>query len=204
MSLGPASRWRGALAGLSLGVLLLAGCAAPPQVTEDSGGNGLNARRALEARRAEGPVLAVIHGQPFGQSEAERDALVTEAMAAGVRGLAVRFTTDSAAVSGPEPHLVVVLNPLGVPSPEQACARPDSIPTAPAGERLAVVAAFCQGAQPLGMVRAEDAVAGPGDRRFRRLLWRTAAALFPDDYVDRYGFNLLPGIDFGVGGSFGF
>lgn len=204
MSFRPTSRRCTALAGLSLGALLLAGCAAPPQVVTDADGNNLNARRALEARRAEGPVIVKINGQPFGQSEAERDALVTQAMADGVRGLSVHFTTDPSAAASPEPHLVTVLNPLGSPPPEQVCARPESIPTTPAEERLGVVAAFCAGDQPLGTARAEDAVDGPGDRRFKRLLWRTAAALFPDDYVDSYGFNLLPGIDFGIGGGFGF
>jgi hypothetical protein len=197
-------RRRAALASLGLSALLLAGCAAPPPVVVEPGLDGLAARDALAARRAEGPVRAVIHGQPFGPGAAERDALVTRAMADGVRGLEVSFTTEPAAAPSPEPHLVVLFNPLGLPSPEPVCARPESLPTVPAGERLTVVAAFCQGDQPIGMTRAEDAVAGPGDRRFQRLLWRTAGALFPDDYAETYGFRLLPGIDFGLGGSFGF
>jgi hypothetical protein len=187
-----------------LSALLLAGCAPPPQVVVEPGLDHLSAREALAARRAEGPVRAVVHGQPFVQSEAGRDALVTRAMADGVRGLEVRFATDPTVVPSPEPHLVVLLNPLGSPSLQQVCARPESLPTAPAGERLTVVAAFCEGAEPIGLARAEDAVAGPGDRRFQRLLWRPAGALFPDDYAETYGFRLLPGIDFGLGGSFGF
>jgi hypothetical protein len=173
-------------------------------VVVEPGLDGQAARDALAARRAEGPVLAVIRGQPFGLGTAERDALVSRAMADGVRGLQVRFTTDPAAAPSPEPHLVVLLDPLGAPSPEQVCAGPDRLPTAPAGERLSVIAVFCKDAEPIGMARAEDIVAGPGDRRFQRLLWRTAGALFPDDYAETYGFRLLPGIDFGLGGSFGF
>ena len=34
------------------------------------------------------------------------------------------------------------------------------------------------------------------------LLWRTASALFPDDYAETYGFGLLPNsFDFGFGGG---
>ena len=45
----------------------------------------------------------------------------------------------------------------------------------------------------------------PTDRRFQRLLWRTADALFPDDYASTYGFGILPRwLNLGVGGSVGF
>ena len=54
------------------------------------------------------------------------------------------------------------------------------------------------------MTRTESAVSGPTDQRFRRLLWRTASTLFPDDYEETYGFGFLPRwLDFGLGGSIG-
>ena len=75
--------------------------------------------------------------------------------------------------------------------------RPEDLST-----ELQVLAAFCQDGDALGSVEAHDVVSGPTDRRFQRLLWRTASALFPDDYEDTYGFGLLPNsFDFGFGGE---
>jgi hypothetical protein len=181
--------------------LLLAGCA---QGTPDTGTPGEQARRALAEQRQEGPVRTVVRGNPFGMDEARRDALVSEAMAAGVSGLTVRFTTYPDAAAAPEPHLAVVLDPVEAVPAETVCSAPDSVPTTGPGETLSVLAVFCQGDRAVHAVREEAAVAGPTDRRFQRLLWRTAGALFPDDYAESYGFGFLPRwLNFGLGGSVG-
>jgi hypothetical protein len=166
---------------------------------------GQEARRVLAEAREMGPIRTVVVGNPFGMDPARRDALVSEAMAEGVPGLEVRFTTFPDQAGAPEPHLVVVLNPAGDLPPPAACRAPETVGTAPASETLRVLAVFCQGDQVIDAVREEERVAGPTDHNFQRLLWRTAAALFPDDYWDNYGFGILPrGIDLGIGGSFGF
>jgi hypothetical protein len=181
--------------------LLLAGCAQEPTRTTP----GEDARRALAESRSGGAIRTVVRGNPFGMDEARRDALVTAAMAEGVAGLDVRFTTYPDQAAAPEPHLVVVLNPAADLPAAAACGAPETLRTLPADESLSVLAAFCQGEEMLEAVREQDRVAGPTDRNFERLLWRTSAALFPDDYWDSYGFGLLPrGIDLGIGGSFGF
>jgi hypothetical protein len=181
--------------------LLLAGCA---QGTPGPGTPSEQARRALAEQRQQGPVRAVVRGNPFGMDEARRDALVSEAMADGVSGLSVRFTTYPEVAAAPEPHLVVVLDPVEPVAAETVCSAPDSVPTTPAGETLSVLAVFCQGDRAVHAVREAAAVAGPTDRRFERLLWRTAGALFPDDYAGSYGFGFLPRwLSFGLGGSFG-
>ena len=181
--------------------LLLAGCT---QGRPDPGTPGEQARRALAEQREQGPIRAVVRGNPFGMDEARRDALVSGAMAAGVSGLSVRFTTYPEAAAAPEPHLAVVLNPAESVAADTACSAPDSMPTTAAGEMLSVLAAFCQGDRAMHAVREEAPVAGPTDRRFQRLLWRTASALFPDDYAASYGFGFLPRwLNFGLGGSVG-
>jgi hypothetical protein len=104
----------------------------------------------------------------------------------------------------PEPHLVVALNPGETDPADVLCSAPDRVPTAPAGAELSVLAVFCQGGEVVNAVREAGRVAGPTDRNFERLLWRTAGALFPDDYAETYGFGILPRwLDFGIGGSFG-
>jgi hypothetical protein len=181
--------------------LLLAGCSPG---TPGTGTPGEEARRVLAEQRQAGPVRTVVLGNPFGMDEARRDALVSAAMAEGIAGLDVRFTTYEDGAAAPEPHLVVVLDPSELASPEAACSAPDSVPTRAAGETLSVLAVFCQGDRALHAVREEDRVAGPTDRRFQRLLWRTAGALFPDDYAETYGFGLLPRwLNLGIGGSVG-
>ena len=179
---------------------LLAGCGSVPTVTSDSGVG--STRQALTDRAEQGPVRAVVIGNPFSMDETRLDSMVTGAMAAGISGLSVDFTTDPGTAATAEPHLVVVLNPAGDPTGSAVCRDPTPVSTLPAAEELDVLAAFCSGTDPLGTVNAQDTVNGPTDSRFQRLLWRTASALFPDDYADTYGFGFLPNsFDFGFGGS---
>jgi len=191
----PLSRASAALVGA-----LLAGCGSVPTVTTDSGVS--NTRQALAERAEQGPVLAVVIGNPYAMDEARLDSMVTDAMAAGISGLGVDFATEPSRAAAAEPRLVVVLNPAGDPPGSAACRSPTPLRTVPAGDELRVLAAFCDGANAIGSVEAQDTVSGPTDRRFERLLWRTASGLFPDDYAETYGFGLLPNsFDFGFGGG---
>jgi hypothetical protein len=183
-----------------VGALLIAGCGSVPSVTSDTGVG--NTRQTLAERTEQGPVLAVVVGNPFAMDETRLDSVVTDAMAAGVTGMSVDFTTNPSLAAAAEPRLVVLLNPAADPSGSAACRNPTLARTLPAGDDLRVLAAFCNGADSLGSVEAQDNVSGPTDRRFQRLLWRTSAALFPDDYAQTYGFGLLPdSFDFGFGGG---
>ena len=176
---------------------LLVGCASGtgPDAAND-------ARRALAA--AEEPVLMTLVGNPFQIDQARLQALVSNELARGVTGMSAAFTSSAERAAAPEPHLVVVLNPVNEPALAALCLAPETIPTAPADEQVQVLAAFCRGDQVLNAARTEAVVAGPTDQSFRRLLWRTSDALFPDDYAETYGFGILPRwLDFGVGGSFG-
>jgi hypothetical protein len=183
-----------------VGAALLAGCGSIPTVTSDSGLS--NTRQTLADRAAQGPVLAVVVGNPYAMDETRLDSRVTRAMAAGVTGLSVDFTTSPSQAAAAEPRLVVLLNPAGDPTGSAACRSPTLVRTLPGGDDLRVLAAFCEGADPIGSAEAHDTVSGPTDRRFERLLWRTAAALFPDDYEQTYGFGILPNtFNFGFGGT---
>jgi hypothetical protein len=187
------ARWSAVL----LGGALLFGCA---RGTETEAENP--ARRALAA--AEEPVLMTVVGNPFAMDQARLNALVSAELAEGISGLSTQFTSSPERAAAPDPRVVVVLNPLSEPAPETLCTAPDAITSGPATDQLRIVAAFCQADQVLRFARAEDDVASPTDQNFRRLLWRTAKILFPDDYEETYGFGILPRwLDFGVGGSIG-
>jgi hypothetical protein len=175
---------------------LLVGCASGtgPDAQNDP-------RRALAV--AQEPVLMTLVGNPFDMDQARLSALVSNELARGVTGMRTAFTTSAERAAAPEPHLVVVLNPMNEPVREALCLTPETVRTGPAGEQVHVLAAFCRGDQVLNAARTEAVVGGPTDQRFRRLLWRTSSALFPDNYAETYGFGFLPRwLDFGVGGSF--
>ena len=195
----PASETRLSLPAL-VGALLIAGCGSVPSVTSDTGVG--DTRQVLAERTEQGPVLAAVIGNPFGMDEGRLDRMVTDAMAAGITGMSVDFTTDPAQATAPDPRLVVLLNPAADPTGSAACRNPTLVQTLPGGDQLRVLAAFCEGANALGSVETQDTVSGPTDRRFQRLLWRTSGALFPDDYAETYGFGLLPN-SFDFGGWFG-
>ena len=179
-----------------LGGALLAGCA------WGDAGTKVTARRALAA--AEQPVLMTVVGNPFAMDQARLDALASAELSAGVTGMRTQFTVSPERAAAPDPRVVTVFNPLSDPEPETLCAAPDGITTGQATAPVRVMAAFCRGNQALGVTRTESAVSGPTDQRFRRLLWRTASTLFPDDYEETYGFGFLPRwLDFGLGGSIG-
>jgi len=185
-------------------ILTLAACAAgraPPAAPGPP-----SARQALVASAERGPVLATIRGELPGLEPARRDSLVADALARGVRGLSLRFTTDAARAAAPEPHLEVFLNPASEAAAlAAACRRAEEVPVRPVEQELRVFAAFCEGERLLGDVATSGAVSGPDDRRLERLLWRTARQLFPDDYAETYGFGILPPwLGVGVGGSVGF
>jgi hypothetical protein len=159
-------------------------------------------RRALAA--AQEPVLMTLVGNPFEIDQARLSGVVSNELARGVTGMRTAFTSSAERAAAPEPHLVVVLNPMNEPVPAALCGTPETVRTGPADEQVHILAAFCRGDQVLSATRTEAVVGGPTDQSFRRLLWRTSSALFPDNYAETYGFGFLPRwLDFGVGGSFG-
>jgi hypothetical protein len=179
-----------------LGSALLVGCA------WGDPGNRVSARRALAD--AKEPVLMSVVGNPFAMDQARLNALTTAELSAGVTGMRRQFTISAERAAAPEPRVVTAFNPLSDPDPDLLCMAPDGITTEPGIAPVRVMAAFCQGNQVLGVTRTESVVSGPTDQRFRRLLWRTASTLFPDDYEETYGFGILPRwLDFGFGGSIG-
>ena len=184
--------------------LLLALTACAPEVTPGAIGNSAASRETLSEALEKGPVRAQIFGDPYGLDPARQDSLVASAIGEGVQGIRARFTTDPGLYGAEQPRLVVILNPQSDPPTSQACRGPELIRTGPATEELLLLAAFCRGEELINAARADGVVAGPADQRFKRLLWQVGGVLFPDDYERTYGLELIPGLNIGIGGSFGF
>ena len=72
--------------------------------------------------------------------QARLSALVSNELARGVTGMRTAFTTSAERAAAPEPHLVVVLNPMNEPVPEALCLTPETVRTGPAQEQVHVLA----------------------------------------------------------------
>ena len=81
-------------------LVLLAGCGSPT-VSSDSGSK---ARQVLLEHSEQGPVMAVVIGNPFAIDETRLDSIVTQAMSDGVTGVSADFTTDSGRATAAEPR----------------------------------------------------------------------------------------------------
>ena len=175
-----------------------------PDVNVGPTGDSSAARESLADALKNGPVRAQIFGDPFGIDPERQDSLVAGAIGDGVYGIKAQFSADPDRYRGEQPRLVVILNPQSDPPASQACLAPEQIRTASATDELTLLAAFCQNGTVINAARATGPVAGPADQRLKRLLWKTGGVLFPDDYERNYGIDLIPGINIGIGGSFGF
>lgn len=182
---------------------MLSACQPSPELAQPVGSDPGAARQALARLAAEqASVPVVIRGSLPGMSSSARDRLVTSALEEGVRGLEVDFRARPESEAGAE-RVVVTLGRSDGPGPEAAC-RAGGAPAAdPADRSGPFIATFCRGEDPVASVAGTPD--GPDERARRRLLWRVAQRLFPDDYEDTYGVNILPEwLRVGVGGSFGF
>lgn len=187
---------------LGLGLLALAGCG--PSVEIGPIGDSAQAREVLERSLVDGAVRVQIFGDPYGLDPSRQDGLIAGAFGDGVQGIDARFTADPGLYASDQPRLVVVLNPTIDPPGSEACEAPERIRTSPASSDLALLAAFCDGERLINAARAEAEVNGPTDKRLKRMIWQTSGVLFPDNYRNEYGIDLIPGLNIGVGGSFGF
>jgi len=185
-----------------LGLLALGGCA--PNVDIGPVGDAVAARELLEASLASGPVRAQVFGDPYGLDPARQEQLVTAAFGEGIQGIKARFSADPGLYGAGQPRLVVILNPKSNPPTVEACRAPERIRTGPASEELSLLAAFCEDDRLVNSARAESEIAGPTDRRLKRMFWQTAGVVFPDNYRNEYGIDIIPGLNVGFGGSFGF
>ncbi len=187
----------------ALALLIVAGCASS-SVEVGPTGDAVDARKRLEQALADGPVRLQIFGDPYGLDPQRQDRLIAGAMGEGVQGVKVRFSPDPGLYGADQPRLVVILNPqIDAPSAE-ICRGPERIRTGPAAEALILLAGFCDGERLLNSARADGDVDGPTDQRLKRMLWQTSGVLFPDNYRNEYGVDLIPGLNIGLGGSFGF
>ena len=180
----------GARAGLIAAVLALAGCAS------DIHGSALGERRvaraALDETAAQGPVPLVLLDKPASLSPINAAAWASS----GIGGRRIGFkpvVPPSVAVGR---RVVMWFAAPADASGAAGCATQAQAASSPSGDLLAV---FCDGVAPVAETRAAGPIA-PDD--LERMIWRSTSRLFPDNYVDTYGFNLF-GWRIDLGGAYG-
>lgn len=170
-------------------LLFLAACAAlaPPGIE----GSPRAARAQLAAAAAAGPVPVVLHALPEGLAPET----VLEAAREGIAGLQPRFEP----VDGPRPAALVLA--FADADPVALCeSRPGPTERAEAAAGT-LTAVWCGTEGPVASVTQRLDPARP--EAVERAVWRAVRWLFPDDYADRYGFDLF-GLRIGIGATFGF
>jgi hypothetical protein len=179
---------------------LAAACTPAPTVALGRDADARSARRLLAEAARQGPVRLVLNEVPVPPDRPLTVDRIAADAAAGVRGLGVRFAAAPAEAAGQE-RLVLVFDPPPGIRPTLICSDDATVP-APEGRvgppRLHAI--FCDGrsfvADTSGSIDESSADA------VERLIWRTTARLFPDDYADTYGFDLFGHrIGLGFGGT---
>lgn len=172
-----------------LACLLLAACAslAPLEIEGDTRA----ARVQLAAAAAAGPVPIVLRAVPSGISPEQ----VVAAARRGPVGLQPVFEPAATIRPGTLVLAFAAADPAGLcrPAPGQ--------PAPAQGGTDSLLAVWCGLDGPVAAVRLRLAATTP--EAVERGVWRAVRRLFPDDYADRYGFDLF-GLRIGIGATFGF
>lgn len=150
---------------------LVSGCGDGP-ATVPSGVRSAATWSSMVNATKGGPMLLVVHGDPFGLGAEDQGRRAAAAMSGAIPGRPFAFTTLPQAAARQDIRVVVALGVVEGTDPRKLCsgAPPLSGPPA-AGGRLDVVAAFCDGDGMLSGVRGWVAkVKDADDRRFHHLL----------------------------------
>ena len=129
----------------------------------------------------------VIHGNPLAVPKAQADAAIAEHLRLPAWTSGARFVTVADQVSRQSLRLVVIFDPAGRRlRGNSACAAPSTMPMAPTGKTIAVVALFCNANEAL----SEALAIGPtprdaADPRLQDVLDRVTRVVFAYDYPNR-------------------
>lgn len=165
----------------------LAGCTNAP-VTLGPDSDPRVARELLVSAARSGPVRLDVNSLPRAADGALTLPEVAAEAARGIQGLNVRFEPAASPLPGSGARLLLLFDPPPDVAPRVACisaAPPAPVPQSPAK----LQALFCDG----GTFIADATSTAEGDltAQTRRMIWRTTARLFPDDWAETYGLRQL-------------
>ncbi|MGE4279120.1 MAG: hypothetical protein AB7G62_05995 [Magnetospirillum sp.] len=127
---------------------------------------------------AKGPLWLEIHGRPFADGDAALGDKVAAAMSNQLVGRQLVLTAQRDQAAKPDTKVVLAFNPPVNADPRDLCAGSVATAAEP-GEKITVLAAFCDKSGMLGSVQGWVAkVQGLDDPRFKRLLGQVVRDLF--------------------------
>lgn len=127
---------------------------------------------------ANGPLWLEIHGRPFGAGDSALDDKVAAAMTNQLVGRRLALTVHRDQAAKPEFKVVLAFNPPVNADPRDLCGGSVATAAQP-GEKITVLAAFCDKNGMLGSVQGWVAkVQDADDPRFKRLLGQVVRDLF--------------------------
>ncbi|CAA7624836.1 conserved exported hypothetical protein [Candidatus Terasakiella magnetica] len=150
---------------------LVSGCGDGP-ATVPSGIRSAATWSSMVNATKDGPMLLVVHGDPFGLGAEEQGRRAAEAMSGAIPGRPFAFTARPQAAARQDIRVVIALGGPEGADPRKLCSGASPLSGLPtASGRLNVVAAFCDGDGMLSGVRGWVAkVKDADDRRFHQLL----------------------------------
>ncbi|MSO93353.1 MAG: hypothetical protein EXQ86_08140 [Rhodospirillales bacterium] len=136
----------------------------------------------------DGTFPAVVVGNPFAGEKAALDRAVVDAMSEAYRGAPTRFIATPADGARPYIRIVMLFDPPITANGGAACRNPSALPSAPTGERMRILAAFCSGDDVMSdVVASAPAVTSPGDPVFRRAVAAVMRDIVPIQSPDQGG-----------------
>lgn len=172
MAFGKALRWLAA--GLAP---LIAACEDGPSVVSNFNKEASLIQSVLTHASTGGPVLAEIHGNPWGLEEPAFARIVLDRFSEAIQGKVITYTTLEREAPHPNIRVIVVFNALEALPGHRLCeGRMPEVQFNPV--KMTVRAVLCADGD---LVSDAEGVArnleGPNDRRFRRLVGDLARAL---------------------------
>jgi hypothetical protein len=136
---------------------------------------------------AKGAIVTVVAGNPFGMPQNEFDDLVRRHMDKQNREYPAEFVAGPSERTSPPYKVVVAFNKQRGTSPDNMCANPAGVRTAPDREELRIAIAFCSGdvskSDTSGYVKG---VAGTADPKFAALVRAATHTMLPPEGMTTY------------------
>lgn len=157
------------LLGLGAGAIaaLTAACDGAP-MTQQVYINEVGVRSYLQYSASPGPLLVVVHGNPFVTSKPFLDGIVAKELEASITYLrGARVTADPELASKPEYRIIMVLGAHKAVDGNVLCAGQPPV-LDPEADPMRMVTVFCRKDEVISLVRGSiGAQASPEDKRFR-------------------------------------
>lgn len=168
------------LLGLGAGALaaLTAACDGAP-MTQQVYVNERAVGNYIQYSASPGPLLVVVHGNPFVTSKPFLDGIVAKELEASITRIAnAHLTADPELAAKPEFRVILALGAHKAVDGDALCAgEPPRLETG--ADPLLMVAVFCRKAEMISMVRGSiGAQASPEDKRFRNWMRQIGRDLF--------------------------